>query len=139
MALCTVEDVTKILPESTLNLLTQGDLGLIDSAIEQAESKIKAAVTVRYPWPLSPFPELLGVLAAELSVCILYRAHSVIPDVWQTACKDVSSTLKDITSGKIKLPVEGEDPPPSAGFSSVSAPKRMAGPRGILKDYQYDY
>ena len=136
MALCTINDIRKILPEKQLQLLIKGNELLVTSAIDQAESDVEADVSLKYEWPLSPFPKKLGSMTAILAVCNLYRSHSKIPDVWVKEREYVRSTLKDIVRGTVTLARDAGKETPTSGFSVASGKKRMAGAGGMLEGYQ---
>lgn len=137
MALCTIDDIRLIFPdEAKLQRLINGNEALVTSAIEQSESEIEAYVSIKYDWPLSPFPKILGVLASKLTVCTLYRPSGKMPEVWQDACKDVQSTLNKIVKGQITLAADAGKETPTSGFSVASGKKRMSGAGGMLERYR---
>ncbi|MBP8005350.1 MAG: DUF1320 domain-containing protein [Acinetobacter sp.] len=135
MSYCTVDDVKKLIPESTLRALTQDDvqdpdfnISVVNSAIKYASDKIDAVIRGRYPLPLKQKVDLLKELALDL---VRYRLYSRRPDGGDLPSaviqgkKSAEDDLKLISRGELSLGIEdSKKPVDEAGPWRIKVPKR---------------
>ncbi|MDT7533734.1 DUF1320 domain-containing protein [Sphingobium sp. SA2] len=94
----------------------QIDASLITQALANTDAVINGYVGNRYRLPLDPAPDLVTDLALSIA---LYKLHVYAPD--QKVKDDYDQalrTLRDISSGAVKLDVAGVEPTAS-GSSGV--------------------
>lgn len=136
---CTIDDVLKLIPRSTLRSLTQDDhtnpdfdIAIVNSAIKYASDKIDAAVRGRYTLPLPKTVDLLKELALDLVRHRLYSRRpdgGDLPDAVKEGKKTAESDLIKIQSGQLSLGIENSKKAVSeAGPWRVKAqPRRFDG------------
>ncbi len=100
--------------------------GIIDdvrlgSAMDYANAKVDAALSVNYTLPLSPIPQLLVDCANDLARWRLYDA--IIPPVVERRYEEAMKCLDLLMQGKIDLGQTGEIPK-AAGMPDYDAPGR---------------
>lgn len=96
-------------------LTDRGDLatGMIDAAVVEraladTDAVIDGYMAVRYALPLSDVPALVADIAASVAI---WKLHVGAPDPKIEAdYKDAIRTLRDISSGAIRLSVAGAEP-----------------------------
>lgn len=81
------------------------DEAVIDGALGAADALIDGYVAGRYALPMSPVPPLITELAVPLALYKLHRFGR--PDQVEADYKDARATLRDISEGRVKLPVSG--------------------------------
>jgi phage gp36-like protein len=90
---------------------TEPDATLFARAIADADALIDGYLKVRYALPLSQVPSLVTDLSLAISI---YKAHAhVAAEKIVNDYKDALKTLRDISTGLIRLDVEGSEPAPS--------------------------
>ena len=85
---CTLDDIKKQLQETTLieitddNLSGQINTDVVDETTLYADTLIDGYLRGRYTLPLQSIPEIVRVLATDLSIYRLYsrRFHTDMPD-----------------------------------------------------------
>ncbi len=80
------------------------DAGVVEAAIDEAESAINGYLTGRYKLPLDPVPALLKGLAADLAIYGLHPWGA--PEEMRQRYKDAMTTLGKIAAGDIVLDAE---------------------------------
>ena len=132
---CTIDDVSKQIPDATLKMLTQDDpsdpdysLSIVNDAIADASEKIDAALRGRYPLPLSEPSTLLKSIAVDLVRHQLYMRRpdgGELPDGVVRSYKTANDNLKAIAKGELSLGIKtsGESLPENGPWR-VKAPKR---------------
>lgn len=110
MAYSTVDDIVKLIPESTLVELTDdGATGSVDEAvaaeaISQADAEIDSYCGGRYGVPLSPAPELVRKLSADIAIYHLYsRRVAQMPEARRDRYRDAVRLLESIARGTVTL------------------------------------
>lgn len=132
---CTVDDVRKQIPDSTLKMLTQDDpsdpdysLSIVNDAIADASEKIDAALRGRYPLPSTQPSTFLKSLAVDLVRHQLYMRRpdgGELPDGVVRSYKTANDNLKAITKGELSLGIKATNESlPENGPWRVKAPKR---------------
>ena len=85
------------------------DQPVIDKALLDADNLIDGYVSAKYDVPLASVPALVNTWAVSIARYILHRNGA--PDNVAQDYKDAIAALKDVSSGRIKLPVAaGADP-----------------------------
>ncbi|WP_049044392.1 gp436 family protein [Acinetobacter bereziniae] len=138
---CTVDDVLKLVPLSTLIDLTQDDtevddfdIDIVNSAIKYASDKIDAAVRGRYPLPLPQKVDLLKELALDLVRHRLYSRRpdgNDLPEAVKEGKKSAEMDLTKIQNGQLSLGIEdSKKPVDEAGPWRIKVqPRRFEGNR----------
>ena len=128
MAYCTLADITKRIPETTLvNLTDDQDLGVIDEAvvsgiIADADELIDGFLRGRYELPLADIPGLVKSLSVDLVAYSIYgrRAEFEIPKAVSDKHAATLKILQSIQKGEVRLGVAGvEAPAPAVPANSV--------------------
>lgn len=134
MAYCTLDDISKLLPEETIIQLTDDEnlkpsaielantehapiIARIDEAIEHADAEIDGYCAVKYSVPLSPVPAVVNKLSVELAIYYLHSRRSV-PEKIEKRYDKAVARLKDVARGLLTL---GVDPEPAASTAADSA------------------
>lgn len=121
MAYTTLTKLTARFGENMLISLTdRGDIAtgtidtdVIDQAIADADALIDGYVSVKYALPMAETPPLIGKLALDL---VIYNLHIASMDAKiEEDYKAALATLKDISAGRLRLPIEGKDAPGTGG------------------------
>ena len=132
---CTVDDVRKQIPDTTLKMLTQDDpsdpdysLSIVNDAIADASEKVDAALRGRYPLPLTQTSTFLKSIAVDLVRHQLYMRRpdgGEVPDGVVRSYKTANDNLKAIAKGELSLGIKtsGESLPENGPWR-VKAPKR---------------
>ncbi|KQZ14306.1 hypothetical protein ASD44_09645 [Mesorhizobium sp. Root554] len=124
MAYCTLAQLTDRYSERMLlDISDRGDapveavdVALIDRAIADADALIDGYLKVRYALPLASVPRLVTDLSLRISI---YYAHAhVAADKIKADYEAALRTLRDISTGMIRLDIEGVEPAAS-GASEV--------------------
>ncbi len=118
MAYATLQDLITRFSERRLIQLTdrfQPPAQVIDEtvtaeALKHAGDLIDGYVRAAYALPLSPVPPILNGLACDIAYFRLFQEPT---DEARKRYDDAQRTLRDISAGKIKLPVEGGAEPAS--------------------------
>jgi phage gp36-like protein len=91
------------------------DYGVAQRACDRVNTEIAAALSARYPVPLSAVPEVLRYVGLDLAHYYLYQTE---PPTWvQTRFDAAKRTLRDIQSGALPLGVD-------ASGASAAQPSR---------------
>ena len=116
MAYCTLSDLKKLIPESSLVQLTDDSgTGMVDEtrtdeAIAQADADIDAYCGTRFQVPFSPVPDIIRKISVDLTIYNLYsRRLDEIPKTREDRYRDAVKKLEGIGKGTISI---GEDPRP---------------------------
>lgn len=132
---CTVDDVRKQIPDTTLKMLTQDDpsdpdysLSIVNDAIADASEKVDAALRGRYPLPLTQTSTFLKSIAVDLVRHQLYMRRpdgGELPEGVVRSYKTANDNLKAISKGDLSLGIKtsGESLPENGPWR-VKAPKR---------------
>lgn len=120
---CTLDDIKKQVQETTLIEITDDNLtgeintDVADEAILYSQTLINGYLRGRYTLPLTATPELLKVIAVDLSVYRLYarRFHTEMPEPVSDKYKNTMKLLEQIQKGTISLGIEAAGNPPELG------------------------
>lgn len=121
MSYTSLSDLTARFGETMLVHLTdRGDVAtdtidtdVIDQALKDADAMIDGYVGVRYALPMLTTPPLIGSLALTIAI---YNLHTASPDPKiEEDYKAAIRTLRDISSGAVRLPIAGADAPGTGG------------------------
>lgn len=78
---------------------------VVDRALSDTDAVIDGYLAVRYTLPLSEVPALIADLAQAIAI---YKLHVFMPDPKIEADYEAAlRSLRDISAGKIRLPVDG--------------------------------
>lgn len=144
MAYATQDDILAIMDEAELIRITDdADSGTVDTAtvnaaLGRASAKIDGYVGARHHVPLSPVPEIITGLCADLAAYDLYsRSQAGTPDDRRERNKDAIRFLEQVAAGKISL--GADDPDGTPGESEApemcsSNPSRVFS-RGSLGEF----
>lgn len=133
MAYCTLDDILKKIPETTVIQLTDDEgaslvnTSRVDEAIEGADAEINGYCATRYTVPLDPAPEIIAKLSADLAIYNLYaRVVENIPDTRQKQRDAAIKLLERIADGKV-LPGGPATEPVAAvqGRPAISSAERL--------------
>ncbi|MCL4492330.1 MAG: DUF1320 domain-containing protein [Nitrospirae bacterium] len=114
MPYCTLDDLKKAIPESSIIQLTD-DAGLgvvdqakVDDAIAYADQLIDGYLRGRYTLPLSTVPGLIKTLSVDLAIFHLYgrKSDDEFPDAVMARYKNAIKLLEQIQKGLISLGIE---------------------------------
>ncbi|MGC9368707.1 MAG: gp436 family protein [Paracoccaceae bacterium] len=98
------------------------DVDTVTAALDGADAIINGYVGVRYALPLSEVPPLVNELA---QVIAWWKLHLFEPDAKTTEeYKDALRTLRDISSGAVRLPNVAGAEPDDAGTGGVQITDR---------------
>lgn len=120
---CTIDDIKKQVQESTLIEITDDSLSgqintyMVDETILYAETLIDGYLRGRYTLPLQSLPEIVKVIAIDLSIYRLYsrRFHTDMPDSINDKYKNSIKLLEQIQKGIVSLGIETVGTPPELG------------------------
>ena len=120
MNLCTRAHITDLLHAEYVAACEEQNPGLVDRTIEAVSGEIGDALSYRYPQPWPYVPELVRYIAAVTSAYRIVEAITSLVDTeassdneWlplQKQWKYCTGLLEDISSGKLKLPLEESNP-----------------------------
>lgn len=142
MSYCTRANIEARLAAATLlhfaDLDQDGveDVGVVDSAIEEASAEVESYLAVRYPVPVSPVPRVLATAAASVAIWNLARGRGYDADsadkVIRMAYDDAMRWLKALSSGAAQLPLANVGgttaaTTPAPGFKLVTRPPTLIG------------
>ena len=112
---CTVEDMKKLIPESTLIQLTDDEsLGninqaRIDEAVASADAEINSYCGSRYSVPFTPVPDMIRKVSVDIAIYNLYsRKVEEIPETRETRYKNAIRFLEIVAKGSISIGVSPE-------------------------------
>lgn len=145
MAYCSLEDITGVIPERELIMLTDDMVPpiavnqvVVDQAIASAGTLINGYIGARYSIPLATVPELVKSIALDITVYKIYlrRKKGMPSDAVKTGYDDAMKQLRDIQSGKLNLGVDqvGVQAQPAAGSASISSSTRLCS-RETMKEF----
>ena len=99
----------------------QIDVDTVDRALADADSLIDGYLGGRYTLPLAETPPLLVDIAQRVAIWNLHATS--VSDKIEADYKDARATLRDISTGAVRLPVAGAEPA-SSGASGVQVTDR---------------
>jgi len=125
---CTLDDIKKQVQETTLIEITddsnanQINTDVVDETILYADTLIDGYLRGRYTLPLPSLPEIIKVIAIDLSIYRLYsrRFHTDMPDSINDKYKNSIKLLEQIQKGVISLGIETVGTPPKLGEYRVN-------------------
>jgi len=111
---CSLEDIQKqVIQDSLIQLTDDNQVGVIDKdvvyeAISYASNLIDAYLRGRYTLPLATTPDIIRIIATDLSVYRLYsrRFQTETPDSIREKYNHSIKTLEQIQRGKILPDIE---------------------------------
>jgi phage gp36-like protein len=112
------------------------DSGVVDGALLEAEGIVNSFARKRFEVPLSPVPDTIKDITANIAVYILKSRRDALTEADVLLQKDRMKWLKDLSSGAT---VPGTNPTP--GKSPLNSPSATARPsskavgRDNLKGY----
>ena len=114
--------------------LGQIDAAVVAQALASAEAQINGYVGTRYDLPLPEVPPLLVDLACSIARFRLQKDRS--SDRVRQDYEDAVGSLKDLSTGKVDLPISTGEAPPAAdgGGVQVEGPDRVFS-RETLRDF----
>ena len=99
------------------------DADVVGAALAGADAAIDGYVRSRYALPIDPAPALLRELAVDLAIYALHRWDP--PEVVTARRDQAMALLRDVSTGKVTLPVAGGGEAPAAPAEArVEAPPR---------------
>jgi phage gp36-like protein len=114
------------------------EAGVVDAALADAAAKIHGYLAARYALPVSPAPDLLRSMQADVARYLLHgdRATELVRKNYEDALK----LLRDLSEGKAVLAGAspagaGASPAAAAGQVRVAAPGRRFGAEGGIGEY----
>jgi len=125
---CTLEDIKKLVQETTLIEITDDIMSgqinedVVDETILYSQTLIDGYLLGRYTLPLPVVPEIIKVMATDLSIYRLYsrRFHTDMPDSINDKYKNSIKLLEQIQKGIISLGIETRGYPPNLGEYRVN-------------------
>ncbi|MBT9485834.1 MAG: DUF1320 domain-containing protein [Myxococcales bacterium] len=142
MSYCTRAHIEARLPSRTLLHFTDldqdgvEDVGVVDSAIDEASAEVESYLAVRYPVPVSPVPRVLAGAATSVAIWNLARGRGYDAESADKAIRmaydDAMKWLKALGGGTAQLPsanVGGTTAAtaPTPGFKLVTRPPTLIG------------
>ncbi|HSA05682.1 MAG TPA: DUF1320 domain-containing protein [Candidatus Gastranaerophilales bacterium] len=120
---CILDDIKKQVQETTLIEITDDSLSgqinedVVNETILYADTLIDGYLRGRYTLPLSTLPEIIKVIAIDLSIYRLYsrRFHTDMPDSINDKYKNATKLLEQIQKGVVSLGIETVGTPPELG------------------------
>lgn len=120
---CQIDDIKKLVQEATLIEITDDSLSgqintdVVNETILYAGTLIDGYLRGRYTLPLQTVPEIIKVLATDLSIYRLYsrRFHTDMLDSINDKYKNSIKLLEQIQKGIVSLGIEAEDKTPEYG------------------------
>ncbi|WP_457571304.1 gp436 family protein [Desulfovulcanus sp.] len=103
----TIEDLTKLLPESDLIALSDDEnTGALNEArlteaIDQADREIDAYCAGRYEVPFASVPGLIQNLSAQMAIYNLFARRGVENPLWETKYRNCLRLLELIRKGEM--------------------------------------
>lgn len=125
---CTLDDIKKQVQETTLIEITDDTMSgqineeVVNETILYAETLIDGYLRGRYTIPLQSVPEIVRVLATDLSIYRLYsrRFHTDMPDSINDKYKNSIKLLEQIQKGIVSLGIENIGTAPKLGEYRVN-------------------
>jgi phage gp36-like protein len=125
---CTLDDIKKQVQEATLIEITDDSLSneinteVIEETLSYAQTLIDGYLRGRYTLPLPATPEIVKVLATDLSIYRLYsrRFHTDMPDSINDKYKNSIKLLEKIQKGIVSLGIENIGTAPKLGEYRVN-------------------
>ena len=104
---------------------TVPDADVVEAALRHADNIINGYVRARYDLPFVTVPELVNTWAVSIARHFLHRAGP--PDYVVADYKDAITALKDVSAGRIGLPVAdgGTEPAAQTGTVQASHPRQV--------------
>lgn len=134
----TIDDIKKLIPESTLVQLTDDErLGTVnqtrvDEAITAADTVINGYCGKKYSVPFAIAPDMVKALSVDIAIYNLYsRKVEEIPSTRETRYKNAISVLKGISDGTISI---GIDPEPAATTQGAPETNKTESDRVFTRD-----
>ncbi|KKP40306.1 MAG: mu-like protein prophage Flumu protein gp36 [Candidatus Peregrinibacteria bacterium GW2011_GWC2_33_13] len=123
MPYCNPDDIKQQVTEATLIEITDDNLAgeinaaVVNEAILYSATIIDGYLRGRYTLPLPTIPEIVKILAVDLSIFRLYlrRFHTDMPDSINDKYKNSIKLLEQIQKGIISLGIETAGTPPKCG------------------------
>ncbi|MBD5608239.1 MAG: DUF1320 family protein [Desulfovibrio sp.] len=120
MILCGREHIIDLLHVKYVEACEKQNPGLVERTIEAVSGEIGDALSYRYPQPWPYVPELVRYIAAVISAYRVVEAITSLVDTeasseneWiplQKQWKYVTDLLEDIVRGRLKLPLDEDNP-----------------------------
>lgn len=120
MILCGREHIIDLLHVKYVEACEMQNPGLVERTIEAVSGEIGDALSYRYPQPWPYVPELVRYIAAVISAYRVVEAITSLVDTessseneWiplQKQWKYVTDLLEDIARGRLKLPLDEDNP-----------------------------
>lgn len=97
---------------------------VVTRALADAQAEIDGYLSVRYPVPLTPVPDLIARLACDIARYYLHDQRA--PEQVQKRYDAATRLLRALAAGEagLSLAADGAAPPASAGGPEVTAPER---------------
>lgn len=112
---------------------TEIDTAMIDRAIADADAVIDGYLKPVYALPISTVPKLLTSISIRLSI---YNAHSnVASEKITNDMKSAMAELRDISTGKIKLDLDGVEPEGSGAAEVITNEPEQTFNAGTMKGF----
>ncbi|QQQ19675.1 DUF1320 domain-containing protein [Brevundimonas vitis] len=101
------------------------DEGVVAKALQDASDRIDGYVRVVYALPLTETPAMLRGLAEDIAFFLLYEEPT---DEARKRYTEAVATLRDISAGRVKLPIAqgAESPSRPAVVHVTSQPRRFS-------------
>lgn len=93
------------------------DTGVVDAVLADADVEIDGYVSVLYTLPLLTAPALLKQLACDISRYRLWKDRA--SEQVRQGYEDAVATLKRISAGTVRLPVNGIEPDAKPGATPL--------------------
>ncbi|MDE5831725.1 MAG: DUF1320 domain-containing protein [Desulfovibrio sp.] len=120
MILCGRDHIIDLLHVKYVEACEEQNPGLVVRTIEAVSGEIGDALSYRYPQPWPYVPELVRYIAAVISAYRVVEAITTLVDTeatdnneWiplQKQWKYVTDLLEDIVRGRLKLPLDEDNP-----------------------------
>lgn len=141
MAYTTLAELTARFGEAMLISLTdRGDIhtgtidtAVVDQAIAEADAIIDGHVGVRYALPLAETPPLIMTLARDIAIYKLH-VHATDPKI-EEDYKAAMATLRDLSAGRVRLPIDGKDAPGTGGSGARVTDRDRTFTEGGMKGF----
>lgn len=141
MLLCSAENLTDLLLQDYLTVCEEQNPGLTERTIAAVSGEIKDLLGYRYPGTWAKVPELVRYIASVLSAYRVVEAITSLVDTegtteneWiplQKQWKHCNDLLEDIVAGRVKLPLEEQNPDVEEPSISVVTKKNTFDFRGF--------
>lgn len=132
MAYCTQDDILDQLDEAVLIQLTDdagvgaADADKVIKAIEDADATIDAYCQGRYTIPLSPVPNKIRQVSADIAIYNLFsRRGDAAPETRKDRHKEAIRFLEKVSEGRIKLGAATPAPSNTPDTVNISSKTRI--------------